>query len=104
MAPLELPVATSYFDYDVFVVELTFEQTMDTVSIPPTTDFTLHHAGGDENCDFVAYLHDKEMNLNFNMAVPPAGPVTVDYTKGVVPIKTADMREYDSWLALPVTL
>jgi len=101
-APLELPAAAGTWNDPNLLVTLTFPVDMDQGEIPNPADFTLKYDAEEIAGDSFQWQSATLANMSFLSEVMPVGEMTLDYAKGITPLKALDEKEYDSWLALPV--
>jgi hypothetical protein len=102
-APLVLPAANGLWNGVKCVVELYFPQEMDTLSSPDATDFTLKYDAEIIAGNAFAWMGSAICEVEFPSIVEPLTNGTIDYVKGVTPLRTLDLKEYDSWSDLFVS-
>lgn len=76
---------------------------MDPASSPDAADFTLKYDAEIIAGNAFTWMGSAICEVEFPSIVEPLTNGTIDYVKGITPLRTLDLKEYDSWSDLSVS-
>lgn len=82
---------------------LSFPYVMDQASVPAGSDFILKFDGESYQGISSEWLLPEEFKVTFALLPGPVGAITLDYVKGVIPLRVLGGGAYESWAGMPVT-